>query len=998
MRKRRIPAMALALCFVPLAGVAQATSPRSGSAPSSAVTVSKDIARTHLINGQDVVAESHTFSLTVDETQNLRSLQRVKVSWTGAHPNTGNISIDPNSVAGAASEYPVVLLECSGADSPNPPAGQQQLDPTTCWTATSGERYLEAQLDSPYGSFPPWRLDRYATAAQRQAVVGEPAAAQMGPQATQNCENTFALPSWPPTYQRVTYWVPFRGGAGGTWYAGPANCAGMPPEASGVLDSSSALPTNETWGASDGSGSGSAKFDVWGSDFNASLGCSASVACSIVAVPVLGISCDPAGVATSLPPEDIPPTGTVQDNAAAACRAAGTQPRFNTPVPPTVTVDGSLWWAASNWRNRVSVPITFAPPNTFCATVSNKPEISVYGSELMTEATVQWAPHFCADSSFKFKHVQTAEPEARSILNAGGVDAAFASDLPAGTYGSRPVVNAPVAMTGFAIAFAIDDAQGNEVTSLRLTPRLLAKLLTESYPSLLAAGDPALAGNPITMAVDPEFEALNPDISHNVATGAGVYPDEGASTLLSLSTDSDVIQALTTYIHADPDTKAWLDGAPDPWGMVVNPNYRTSSLDAQHAPKLAMPTNSWPILDTYTPQFTISQEQCLFDTPLPVLPLIASPVSRMSYIAQDTEFANAQSQTVCVVTQGNNNLTQDKLVATGRQQPGVRFMLGLVSIAEANRYGLDAASLQTQVASGAPAKFTSADGRTFVAPTDASLLATSKLLTPDPSTSTWPIPYDTFRTIPQGANAYPGAMVVYAQIPTSGLPAAEASQYAELLRFAAGPGQTPGTATGQLPPGYLPMSAANGLGGLADYTLKAADAVAGQTGVVPPIVPGAAGANPSASPATSSGSASNGDEHTGSSPSDTSSPSPSASSSAPPGATPTGSTGTSGTTAVGPPITGLTYRTGGSPPQPVPAPGGVVGQAVQAIGKTVAIVSHVAASMFLWLVYIGLGALAGAGAFYVAARRRGLDLTLRGLIAAIKEALLNLAARRRSPR
>ncbi len=56
-------------------------------------------------------------------------------------------------------------------------------------------------------------------------------------------------------------------------------------------------------------------------------------------------------------------------------------------------------------------------------------------------------------------------------------------------------------------------------------------------------------------------------------------------------------------------------------------------------------------------------------------------------------------------------------------------------------------------------------------------------------------------------------MVVYAAIPTRGLPKRDALDYSKLLTFAAGPGQHPGTAQGDLAPGYLPMTKANGLAG-----------------------------------------------------------------------------------------------------------------------------------------------------------------------------------------
>jgi hypothetical protein len=141
------------------------------------------------------------------------------------------------------------------------------------------------------------------------------------------------------------------------------------------------------------------------------------------------------------------------------------------------------------------------------------------------------------------------------------------------------------------------------------------------------------------------------------------------------------------------------------------------------------------------------------------------------------------------------------------------------------------------------AKFTDSTNRTFVAPTDDSLRAAMALATPDAKTNTWTIPYDTLRGA-QGASAYPGTLPVYLSVPTTGLPAEDAARLAKFIRFAAGEGQTPGSGNGQLPPGDLPMTAANGLGSLASYALRAADAVAEQKGRIP-LVTGGDAASPS---------------------------------------------------------------------------------------------------------------------------------------------------------
>jgi membrane protein DedA with SNARE-associated domain len=69
-----------------------------------------------------------------------------------------------------------------------------------------------------------------------------------------------------------------------------------------------------------------------------------------------------------------------------------------------------------------------------------------------------------------------------------------------------------------------------------------------------------------------------------------------------------------------------------------------------------------------------------------------------------------------------------------------------------------------------------------------------------------------------------------------------------------------------------------------------------------------------------------------------------------------------------------------------------------AIGRTLAVLSHLGLSILWWLLYIAAGALVGAGTLYVIARRRGVKLGLKGLIAAWKEALSSLLSRRRAPR
>lgn len=786
----------------------------AAGAGSGAVTVTKHVSRVHLeADGTARSVDDRTITLTVSQTRALRSRQPVEVTWSGAHP-TGGLVGDPNAPEARQQEYPFVLLECRGVDSPTAPLAQR-LRPETCWTGTSRERVA---TDRSTG-FGPWRLDRYETPADRKAQVGIPAPFP------KTCD---------PSYAPGERWVHFVGVSGKDYAADGASCPNVPPEST-IVDNAS-QPSNNTYAATSPEGRGSTKFTVWTSEDNASLGCGGTVKCALVAVPVEGISCDAQGA--SVPASDRP-TGDTAKTALATCEKTGSygagQPRIG--GTEDVAVSGALWWSASNWHNRITVPLDFAPLNNVCDITGGAGAVNVYGSELATQLTSQWRPAFCLDrTKTPFKHVQLGEPQARNLLKVGTVQAALLSAPPSSAF-PTPTVQAPLAMTGFAISYAIDDKDKNPYTKLRLTPRLLAKLLTESYPGITPVRDEyeALSKNPLDMSQDPEFIALNPGIK------VGVPDSAAASTILNLSSDSDVERALTTYIDSDPEAKAWLAGKPDPWGMVVNPSYTTDPAKSGH---LVLPVDNWPLRDSFEPaKYDASGvNPCLQAAPSPILPLIAAPTARLANISLALQFATSSAQLVCQTVQ-DQGAAGAKLVAEGRQTPGDRFVLGVTSLGDAERYDLDTAALQSFVASDADPKLASDAGRTFVAPSSGSLRAAAKLLRTDDSAGTWTFPVDAVTGSAAGKDAYPGSMLLSLAAPTSGLDARTAKALSQLLTFAATTGAARGLAVGQTPPGYLPLTSSDGLAGQRAYTLAAAKAVALQTGasVVPsrPVAPAA---------------------------------------------------------------------------------------------------------------------------------------------------------------
>lgn len=849
-RFRRVPrrrltqgvTLLISVGFVALTGMlgagaitSHSAGPAAPAVAAAAATVTpaysqtQTVSRTNLINGQVQTVESLSVKLTVDVTNNLIGRQPVRVSWTGAHPS-GGIKPNPNdAVTGPTQEYPMVLLQCHGVTGSSVPLAQQ-IQPEDCWTSAPTERFFGGQTRS---GFPVWRLDQYASTAQRALTVNQPNPVPSG------CAGDLAS-GYP------AYWLPYVTSDGTTFPIGPAGCAGMPSNMSRTGGLGGLLPSNETFASTDTSGNGNATFTAWDDVMNNDLGCSHTVACALVAVPIMGFSCDPAG--SGLAPSD----PQVQD-----CEKTGFWPPGK-HIAPDVTganpaVEGSFWWAASNWRNRFVVPLTFAQTAAACSTAQGH-SISFSGSELMAQAFQQWQPHFCLDSTlFPIGYVGEAEPAAARLIIAGAAEAALLSFQPASGF-SVPVAHAPIAATGFAISFVIDDANGNPVTTLQLTPRLLAKLLTESYPAIpdIAAGDPelypgcpskaptnGLSPNPLNITLDPEFQALNPGIKK------GIPATEAASTLLMLQPENDVVYALTSYINADPAARAWLNGTADPWGMTVNCEYKG----------IPLPVSHWPTLSTYEPDSWIhgggGPGDCYRLSPTAALLLIANPVGTLDALAQDVQFSLSQSQDGPCVGGGGGNAGH--LAVAGQQQPGFRFMIGITALGDAHRFDLGTASLLTYTKPGTPAKFTNATGMTFVAPTDTSLASAAALLTVDKTNNVWAFPYSDFGTNSTSSQqAYPGFMLVYADIPTalsgtSKLPQADATDYSKFLTFATTTGQTPGSAVGNLPSGYLPMTAANHLDAQVKYAAAAAVAIGAQNGTIPPIVPSA-----SPSPTTSS--------------------------------------------------------------------------------------------------------------------------------------------------
>ena len=519
-----------------------------------------------------------------------------------------------------------------------------------------------------------------------------------------------------------------------------------------------------------------------------------------------------------------------------ACTASG---KFGPGQPSAgqdtedLTVSGRLWWSGSNWRNHISVPLAFDPEGAVCSVTSGKKPIYFFGSYLANQVTGQWAPKFCNDTSLTpLRHVEISEPQAKNLLDVRSVEGALQA-LPPDTPFSYPVVQAPVALTGYGIVFVIDHRDGSKWTTLRLNPRLIAKLLTHSYPGQPAiAGDyPALVRNANDIGRDPEFQALNPDLLPESYSGTV------ASTLYMLNKPTDATFALTQWINSDKEARDWLNGYPDPWGMVVNPTYRN----------MVLPVTQWPELDGFIPPSVQAQNSCLADNPVPWFIQVSGATDQSNRVTLNMQFGISNSKTVCK----DAGSPVENLVSIGRMPPGQRLILGLIPLADAARYQIDVAELQTSSKFVPGQRFTDATGRTFASATTQSLTNAATLMKPNVGLGTWELKFADVAASTKPA--YPGTMLVSADVPTSGLSSGDANAYKSFLDYAVGPGQTPGTSFGTLPEGYVPLSD-KPLSSFKAYTLRAAAAVQAQKGFVPGV--DGSGTPPSPSPsATPSASA-----------------------------------------------------------------------------------------------------------------------------------------------
>ncbi len=745
--------------LVSVAGIAP-TQARADDSLSSAVTVSSKQQHPALAD-----APMPDLSVTVSQTRNLGA-QGVQLSWTGAKKST-----PPSGQIGG--ENFLQIFQCwgdlLGADGKPvlDDAGNRQPDRTTC----------------QYGGF-------NTPGAAREGVRESGTVADEDRPWSTNADgdDPFAAP--------VTA-VPFRSATGKT--IAPIVDGKAVPDAGNLASNEfyTAKTTNEiSWAGSGADGSGVAKFELQTAMQSTGLGC---------------------GAAT---------TDSTGKTVGAGCWLV-IVPRPKNDVGQAHITSSGLFWDA--WKHRLAVHLDFKPIGVRCAFGAAERQLS--GSELAAIAVRSWQPSLCNSKGGSIYSLLTgSESDALTAANTSTAAPLALASEPLPAERGAGLVYAPIALTGVTVGFAIDqnplpldtvpaDVKNRAAlpfASLKLTPRLVAKLLTASYRDALPYGadlshigykSAADAGhNAVNLTTDPDFLAVN-----DAAWQYQGFRSPGVADLLIPQGRSDAARAVWQYVLADADARSFLAGEADPWGMIVNPWYATDAAKNPSGSGLNLPREDFPKADPIEASGESGG---------------AAPVNLVTW----RPYTNDLESGAYLTLRGDNqqlgswdplNLPP-KYTKAGRDLAGSQKVLSLTDSSSAQRYQVLTASLKNPAGT-----FVAADVRSLTAAAAAMTSAdkVEGVMHFDP----------TSEAAKSATDAYPLALPVYAATNRDKIDQQTRAAYASFIRFVVGDGQTVGSEDGQLPAGYAPIPAdwGNRARAVADVIENGAPSPAPSTPYVP---------------------------------------------------------------------------------------------------------------------------------------------------------------------
>jgi len=465
------------------------------------------------------------------------------------------------------------------------------------------------------------------------------------------------------------------------------------------------------------------------------------------------------------------------------------------------------------WKNRIAFPMEFNLVDSACSFAARDRRLS--GNQIAGDAVASWQPLLCGQQGLPpFSYGVVNDALARQQLANASTGSAgmviVSKPLPSvASTPSSPVVYAPLTLSGLTIGFNIEripkqsapeaaqSISGVRVAEINLTPRLVAKLLTQSYATQVTVYEAPeydwLALNPSHLGNDPDFERFNPEFAQ-LEIGS---PRRFGGLALPAG-NSDAAEQVWEWILSDPEAKAWLAGQPDAWGMVVNPIYATTAATNSSGIPFGVPAPvSFPKGDPY----------CYQGPPVgpsnSITPPALCATEWVPYTASFREAAATTRQASDGARISQNTFPISVSDVWRRETPqtiGRRSFLSLTDTGSATRFGLQSASLSRAGDNG--------DDRQFVAPDAQSLLkGVSAMKAKSTAGFLEPIPFGTDSDVPAGSNAgaYPLTTLTYAAVKPLALDASARSDYASFVDFAVTGGQQPGVEPGRLPGGFVPL-------------------------------------------------------------------------------------------------------------------------------------------------------------------------------------------------
>jgi hypothetical protein len=528
----------------------------------------------------------------------------------------------------------------------------------------------------------------------------------------------------------------------------------------------SPLTSNEvTWAGSDSSGNGNFRFELQTASTAPGLGCGKAIrsGAKFVGQPCWLV---------------ILPRGT-KDNRQDGIFQSG------------------LFWDA--WKHHLAIKLDFRPIGIRCD--KGVPERLVQGSELAGAAFASWQPRLCNEGA-KSAFVISNQYDGDALESASSDET---SPLAITTRALRKesedsLVYAPLAIGGISVSFSIDRRVDESMvippdirafsqtpfTSLRLTPRLLAKLLTGSYtdglPPLVDLG--AVGLNPRNITEDPDFIEVNNDTNHwqymNLIFG-------GIGDALVPNSRSFLAERVWNYIMSDSEGRDFMAGKPDPYGMKINPWFSTDVKINPSGSAFTMPNLGFPKSDPVEKPDTTSGGQ-----------FVSGPINVVTWRPYLSDFEEGAKATLT----GNAyelgawdvNKSPPSFAKTPRSPVGSRKVIAITTTPAAERFKSFQAHLRNPAGE-------------FVAPTLTSLQLAQEAMTPSElNKGVYELNFDSQQT-KAAAGAYPLTVPIYAAINPLQTDSDTRVAYADLIEFAVSEGQTPGTELGDLPPGYAPLNA-----------------------------------------------------------------------------------------------------------------------------------------------------------------------------------------------